>query len=84
MMEIKIQDIVYNFPTQEKIGFTSEEIDTLLMKHFPSVKREDLNKAIGVVTAALVDGKTRIYHSDIYYALRECTLGKKPNIFEFD
>lgn len=38
----------------------------------------------GVVTGMFKDGESVIYHTDIYYALREVLFNKKPNIFEFD
>ena len=34
----------------------------------------------GVVTGMFKDGEFVIYHTDIYYALREVLFNKKPNI----
>lgn len=81
--EQDLHDKVYNFPTKHKEGFTDKDLDKLLL-NYPSIKKEDVSKAIGVVTGMFKDGESVIYHTDIYYALREVLFNKKPNIFEFD
>ena len=83
-VERKIEDILYGFKTKYQEGFTSSEIDDLLAKHFPSVKRDELNSNIGVVTYTSIDGETIIYGCDIVVALK-CTISKrKQTVWECD
>lgn len=80
----QIEDVVYNYKIKNEIGFTSQEIDKMLEKHFPNIAREKLNETIGIVTCALINNQVITYHTDIYYALRNLVLDQPMNSLEWD
>jgi hypothetical protein len=71
------------YKTKHKKGFTHDEIKTVL-KDFPSIKKRDFNKAIGVVTGLVIKGDVVIYRHDIELAIRCCLEKRSININEFD
>jgi hypothetical protein len=62
-----IKKIVNEFPTKYSSGFTNEEIAELLKKL--NVNQKKFNKAMGINTVMVIDGKIIYYHVDIISAL---------------
>lgn len=79
-----VWDIVKEYPTKYKEGFTSIEVALLLLKHFPEVEIKQFYDKLGVHTAALIDGQSVTYHSDVELGIRCCLEKRDPNLFEFD
>lgn len=78
-----IQDIVYNYKTKNKEGYTSDEMIDLL-KHFPDVTKEQLGEALGVRTVIEINNEMVTWKDDVELALN-CIINKrKPTIYEFD
>jgi len=83
MKRIKIEDVVYNYPTKYKIGFTNEEIRELLKK-FPQITFEKFSEAIGIHTAALIEGQVVMYHTDVALGIICAMENRSPSLAEFD
>lgn len=76
-------NIVTNYKTKNKEGFTAGEISKLLKEHFPEISYKNFDEKMGVVTAML-DGKTKeviYYHCDVDVALR-CAIEDREMTFE--
>lgn len=63
-----MKDLVYNFPTKNKEGFTNSEIDELLSK-FDNLNVSKFQDALRGVTCMVIDNEIVIYHCDILTAL---------------
>lgn len=74
---------VFNYHTKYKEGFLSSEINELLME-FPTVTRQKFSEKLGVVTCRIKDGRSVIYHTDVYVALKCCLGNRNPRHYEID
>lgn len=83
LKKINVQEIVFGFKTKNKEGFTKEEIKELL-KLFPDVTIEKLNKALGTNTCMIIKKEIITYHSDIEIAIRRCIENRGFKFGEFD
>ena len=63
-----MKDLVYNFPTKNKEGFTDSEIDELLSK-FDNLNVGKFQDALRGITCMVIDNELVIYHCDILTAL---------------
>jgi len=79
----KITDIVNNFPTKNKEGFTGKEIQTLL-KQYPDINMEKFHDALRGITCMMIDNEMIIYHCDVELALRCGLENRDPTAFEWD
>ena len=76
-----IQEVVDNYPTKHKSGFTDTEINSLLKEYSVNSKKFYYN--LGVNTVSIIDGKTVTYHTDIKRALRFVIKGSE-SVADFD
>jgi len=67
-MKKSVFDIVYNYPTKYREGFTNSEIEEVL-KNFPNLNREFYNNALYGTTCMMIDNEMIIYHCDIENAI---------------
>lgn len=80
----ELEKLVYDFPTINVEGYTSQEKERFLNRYFPMITLNTLNETIGVATCIMRDNELIIYHIDIYYALRKLILNQPMNSAEFD
>lgn len=78
-----ISDLVHNYKTNSKYGFTQEEIDELL-KQFPDIHMDKFNDALRGNTCMVIDDKVISYHCDIITALKCGVEDRYINVFEWD
>jgi len=78
-----VKDIVYNYKTKYKQGFTNDEMLDIL-KSFPDITQDQLGESLGTRTCITIDNQTITYHSDLELALRCITQKRKPFNYEFD
>ena len=64
-----LDGLINNFPTKNKEGFTTNEIDDLL-KLFPNIETSKFDDALGINTCRVIDNEVITYHCDILSALR--------------
>ena len=67
-MKKSVFDIVYNYPTKNKMGFTHSEMEDVL-KNFPNINREYYDKALYGVTCTIIEDEMITYHCDIENAI---------------
>jgi len=67
--QVNLHDLVYNFKTKHKGGFTEADQQKLLKK-FPKINMEKYKNAMMGHTCVMVDGELVIYHCDVLGALR--------------
>ena len=67
-MKKSVFDIVYNYPTKYREGFTKSEIEEVL-KNFPNLNREFYNNALFGTTCMMIDNEMITYHCDIENAI---------------
>lgn len=77
-----LTEVIDNFPTKNKRGFTRSETHALLDKYNIDVKV--FGKEMGTNTAMVIDGETVSYASDIELTIRCILRGRNKNAFEFD
>ena len=65
----KLEDLVYDYPTKYKEGFTGKEIEDIVSL-FPELNHDKFNDALMGITCMVIDELTIIYHCDILIALR--------------
>lgn len=82
-MKGTIKDVIYNYPTKNEHGFTTEEIKKLL-KLFGGISVRKFNKKLGIHTAMLIDGEIITYHCDVLMAIRCCLENREQTFAEFD
>ena len=69
MQRKSISDIVESYPIECDIGFTNEELNSMLEECFPDLDKDKFEENMGVNTVAIVNDKIRYYPIDIYWAL---------------
>lgn len=74
-----VEDIVYNWPTKNEMGFTGLEITTLLGSYL--VDTEKFYDKLGINTVGVVNGQSVTYHCDILKGLR-CVLEDRDQTLE--
>jgi hypothetical protein len=67
-MKKSVFDIVYNYPTKYREGFTNSEIEEVL-KNFPNLNSDFYNKALLGTTYIMIDDEAITYHCDIENAI---------------
>jgi len=67
-MSKSVYQLVYNYPTKYKMGFTNTEIQDLL-KNFPNMNRQYYDNALFGTTCTMIDGEMITYHCDIENAI---------------
>jgi hypothetical protein len=67
-MSKSVYQLVYNYPTKYKMGFTNSEIQDLL-KNFPNMNRQYYDNALFGTTCTMIDGEMITYHCDIENAI---------------
>lgn len=80
----KVHNLVANFKTKNKEGFTNKEIRKLVAENFPNVTKEQFYEKLGVNTCMVIDGEVVTYHCDVETALICLVEGREKNIFEWD
>ena len=79
-----IENRVYEYPTKNKMGFTSQEIDEFL-KEYPQCNMDFFNQSLIGVTGSISDtGEFVFYHSDVYSALKMGLLNKRLSNSDWD
>jgi len=68
MINKELQDLVYNYKTKYKEGFTDLEIKRLLIQL--KIDEESFNKSLGVNTCMIKDNQIITYHSDVFKTFR--------------
>ena len=63
---------VYEFKTKYKEGFTSVEIDELLLKHYPTIDRDEFNRGCIGNTCIIRDGEGITFKDDVERAIGRC------------
>jgi len=64
-----MREIVYNYKTKHKYGFTNEEIEDLLI-NFPDINLEKFYDALYGNTCMVIGNDIITYHCDILVALK--------------
>lgn len=67
-MKKLVFDIVYNYPTKNKEGFTYSEVEDVL-KNFPNLNRDYFNNALRGTTCMMIEKEIITYHCDIENAI---------------
>ncbi len=62
------KEIVYNFKTKYKEGFTASDIDKLLVD-YPELNKDKFDNALCGITCDMRDEELVIYHCDIHKAM---------------
>jgi len=70
-----ISNMINNYNTSSKWGFTTEELSTLKSR-FSGIEESIFDDCLTGTTCILINNKTRIYHCDIITALK-CSLEKR-------
>ena len=86
VMVKKAVNIVNNYLTKNKYGFTAGEIQTVLTEHFPEISYKTFDEKMGTVTAML-DEKTKeiiYYHCDVETALKCAIEDREMTVAEWD
>jgi hypothetical protein len=79
-----IRELVYSYPTQDKMGFTQTELDDLLI-NFTNINMEKFNDSLNFITCTLNEnGECVIYHHDILKGLYFGLSNKQPRFLDFD
>ena len=78
-----LDGLINNFPTKNKEGFTTNEIDDLL-KLFPNIETSKFDDALGIRTCMFIDNEIITYHCDILTALRCVTENREMRSYEWD
>ena len=78
----KLKDVVYNYNTKYKNGFTKTEIDNLLEEL--NINERRFNKALGVNTCMLIDGEAITYHTDVLKGVVCAIENREQNSLEWD
>lgn len=76
----ELRELVYRWPTRNKIGFMPDELEAIKNK-FPQINEETFNMAMFGNTCAAIDGQHCMYHHDVLTALR-CGLENRDMKFE--
>lgn len=64
-----MKEIVYNYKTKHKYGFTNEEIKDILKK-FPNINEEKFWDAFMGNTCMVIGNEVISYHCDVLVALK--------------
>ena len=67
-MKKSVFDIVYNYPTKYREGFTNSEIEEVL-KNFPNLNRKFYDNTLYGTTCMMIDNEMIVYHCDIENAI---------------
>lgn len=67
-MKKSVFDIVYNYPTKYREGFTNSEIEEVL-KNFPNLNRKFYDNTLYGTTCMMIDNEMITYHCDIENAI---------------
>lgn len=78
-----ITEILDNFNTKHKQGFTQEDIIRLL-EQFPSITLEKFNEKMGIVTVLEVDGEIVYFRGDVELILRLILENRDIHPYEWD
>ncbi len=80
--KIKLEDLVYNYPTKNKEGFTEDEIIGLL-KQF-NITTDQFNHKFGTHTVGVINNEIVYYHCDILLTLKLILENRDMLQHEFD
>lgn len=83
MTNKEIRELVYNWPTKYKQGFTPSEKEEVL-KHFPDINMEKFQNALFGNTCMIMGGEMITYHCDLELALICGTENRDPRYHEWD
>lgn len=78
-----ITEILDNFNTKHKQGFTQEDIIRLL-EQFPDITLEKFNEKMGIVTVLEVDGEIVYFRGDVELILRLILENRDIHPYEWD
>lgn len=78
-----LKNIVYDFKTKNKSGFTPSEEKELLEK-FPNINKDQYGNALNGITGEVIDGELITYHVDIIAALKCGIENRNMTSFEWD
>lgn len=78
-----VQHIVHNYPTKYERGFTSTELNELLVQYGINITEFFYRLGIGH-TCMVIDGNTIRYHCDIITALRCVIENRDMTLDEWD
>lgn len=84
MTQQELHELVYNFKTKHKEGFTVKEMRKLVAENFPKVTKEKFAECLGTNTVRIIDGDMITYHTDVFYALLQIVEDRDLKWFEFD
>ena len=79
-----VRDIIHDYPTDSRYGFTAVEVGLMLTKHFPNINHKQFWEKFGVNTCMTVDGLTRYYHCDVELTVRLCLENREKKAHEWD
>ena len=80
---MNIHELVYQYPTVHKEGFTQPEIKDLL-KNFSHINMDKFDDALNGITCLYIHPHTVIYHHDIEKALECGVQNRDLGIDEWD
>lgn len=78
-----ITEILDNFNTKHKQGFTQEDIIRLL-EQFPGITLEKFNEKMGIVTVLEVDDEIVYFRGDVELILRLILENRDIHPYEWD
>ena len=82
-MKEQIHKAVYDFKTKHSEGFTTSEINELLL-NYPDINKDKFYDALQGITGMFKDNDTIIYHCDIEKALLCGIQNRDLYNYEFD
>lgn len=80
----KLSELVFNFPTKNKEGYTSNDIKNFLSRYYPSITTKMFYDKLGVRTASLIGNEVVDNHADVELAIRCILEDRNFKSFEFD
>jgi hypothetical protein len=78
----KIKEIVNNYKTKNKEGFTRTEIEDLLEQL--NVNERKFNKALGIITCLVINGESITFRTDIIQGILCAVENREQNSLDWD
>lgn len=77
-----LREIIYNYPTKSKYGFTKAEIAEVLKKY--NIDYKDFSEKLICVTCMMQNNELVFYPHDVYYGIVCCIEKRNPKLYEID
>jgi len=78
-----LSDLVNKYPTKHQIGFTHQELISI-MKMFPTLNKDRFFDLLDGITCQTIEGEIITYHCDVLLALTCGLENRKPTGYEWD